>query len=69
MLGDDHPDTLVCEANLAVTMRQDGRTEEAGQLRVRIRDRLIQVLGPQHPDARLLQDWDRIDLDLEVLPI
>ena len=69
VLGHDHPDTLVCEANLAVTMHQSGRTEEAGQLRAQTRDRLMKVLGPQHPEARLLRDWHRIDLELEVLPI
>jgi hypothetical protein len=69
VLGPDHPDTLVCAANLAVTMHQAGRAEEAGQLRARARDRLIQVLGPQHPEMGLLRDWQRIDLELEVLPI
>ena len=59
----------VCAANLAVTMHQAGRAEEAGQLRARARDRLIQVLGPQHPEMGLLRDWQRIDLELEVLPI
>ena len=29
VLGRDHPDTLVCQANLAVTLRQAGRDQRS----------------------------------------
>ena len=64
-LGPSHPDTLACEANLAVTLRHAGRHDEAEQRRTRTLNEVSQVLGPQHPDAALLRDWQRINRDLE----
>ncbi len=69
VLGDDHPDTLVGAANLAVTLHQAGRSDEAEQLRTRVLGRFSHVLGANHPNALLLRDWQRIDLDLEALRI
>ena len=67
-LGPRHPDTLVCEANLAVTLHLIGRDEEAERARARVLDEFSQVLGPRHPNAALLQDWQRINRDLEPQP-
>jgi hypothetical protein len=64
-LGTRHPDTLACEANLAVTLRQAGRREEAERSRTPTLEEFSQILGPQHPDVQLLQDWRRINRDLE----
>jgi hypothetical protein len=68
-LGPQHPDTLACEANLAVTLHLAGRDEEAERARAGILDEFSRVQGPRHPDVMLLQDWRRIDRDLEPLPI
>lgn len=64
-LGRDHPDTLVCEANLATTLRQRGHHQEAEELRTRVMADFSRVLGAGHPDAAQLQDWQRINRDLE----
>ena len=68
-LSPSHPDTLACEANLAVTLRQAGRYDDAEQARALTLEKLSQVLGPQHSDATLLQDWQRINRDLEQFQI
>jgi hypothetical protein len=52
-----------------VSLHQEGRDKEAERLKAQILDRFSQLLGPQHPDALLIRDWLRIDLDLEALPI
>ena len=64
-LGRDHPDTLVCEANLATTLWQRGHHQEAEELRTRVMADFSRVLGAGHPDAAQLQDWQRINRDLE----
>jgi hypothetical protein len=65
VLGPDHPDTLICQANLAITLRDAGRSAEAEQLAAVVLVRLEQVLGKGHPDISQLQDWQRINRDLE----
>ena len=67
--GPDHPDTLACGANLAVSLHQAGRNKDAERLKAQILDRFSQLLGSQHPNVLLIRDWLRIDLDLEALPI
>lgn len=64
-LGRDHPDTLVCEANLSVTIRQRGEAGEAEELRTRVMADFSRVLGAGHPDGTQLQQWQRINRDLE----
>lgn len=65
VLGADHPDTLVCESNLAVTMHTARQEAEAEKRRARSLDRLNRVLGPGHPDAAQLRNWQWINRDLE----
>jgi CO dehydrogenase nickel-insertion accessory protein CooC1/tetratricopeptide (TPR) repeat protein len=65
VLGRDHPDTLICQANLAITLRDEGRSDEAEHLAAGVLVRLEQVLGKGHPDISQLQDWQRINRDLE----
>lgn len=65
VLGRDHPDTLVCQANLAVTLHQAGRDPEAEELKAAIMADLSRVLGASHPDSTQLQEWQRINRDLE----
>ena len=64
-LGADHPDTLICEANLAVTLREAGQEKEADELRARLLVDFDRILGPGHPDAAQLRKWQRINRDLE----
>jgi hypothetical protein len=65
VLGREHPDTLVCEANLAVSLRERGQAQAAEDLRTRIMADFGRVLGASHPDSAQLQKWQRINRDLE----
>jgi Tetratricopeptide repeat/TIR domain/NB-ARC domain/AAA domain len=67
-LGARHPDALVCEANLAVTLRMRGQEGTAESIRARLLTEFDQVLGPRHPNAVLVQNWQRINRDLEPQP-
>jgi MinD-like ATPase involved in chromosome partitioning or flagellar assembly len=66
--GPTHPDALVCEANLAITMHLGGRTEEAGQIQERVLGALAMVVGEGHPNVTSLQQWRRMNRDLEPQP-
>jgi hypothetical protein len=65
VLTEDHPDTLVCRANLAVTLRDAGREPAAQELRAAVLGDFSRVLGAGHPDATQLRKWQRINRDLE----
>jgi hypothetical protein len=65
VLGEEHPDTLSSMANLAFTMKEQGRAMEAINLMVecvQLRDR---VLRPKHPyaltSATALADWQSVE--------
>lgn len=64
-LGPLHPDTLACEANHAITLHWAEHHQQAEQIKTRVLDGFRRALGPQHPDTKRLQDWQRIDRDLE----
>ncbi|KAJ5372537.1 Tetratricopeptide-like helical [Penicillium concentricum] len=49
--GEDHPYTLTCMANLALTFRDQGRWEEAEQLQVQAVKSRKTTLGMDHPDT------------------
>ena len=68
VLGPDHPDTLICRANLVVTMRGAGRDKEAKDAKAKILSDFSQVLGTGHPDAVQLREGQRINRDLEPQP-
>jgi hypothetical protein len=67
--GARHPDTLVCEANLTVTIQAGGRAEEAESLRQRVIDEMSLVLGEEHPNVIALRHWRLQNRDLEPQPI
>ena len=49
VLGPEHPDTLICMANLASTYRNKGRWGEAEELEVQVMETSKRVLGLEHP--------------------
>ena len=67
VLGNDHPDSLICQADLAVTLRDAGRTAESEQLTASVLAGLERVVGNGHPDIAQLRSGQRINRDLEPL--
>jgi hypothetical protein len=67
--GPQHPDVVVCNGNLAVTLRDAGRKEEAMALRSEVLDELIRHLGEDHPATRNVRSWRRNGRDLELQPV
>ncbi|MFC1441837.1 FxSxx-COOH system tetratricopeptide repeat protein [Streptacidiphilus sp. N1-10] len=67
-LGEDHPDTLACRSNLAVTLKALGRTAEAQ----RLHDEAVEAFnhdrnfGETHPDTVSAEGWERINHILEL---
>jgi len=51
VLGDDHPNTLGAQANLAATLHELGDLQAARQLQQDNLDRRRRVLGDDHPDT------------------
>jgi hypothetical protein len=51
VLGEKHPDTITAMANLALTWRQQGRSNEAEQLQIEVLELRKEVLGEKHPDT------------------
>ena len=64
VLGEEHPDTLTSIANLAFTMREQGRVTEAIRLMAECVQLHNRVLGPKHPyalsSATALAEWQII---------
>lgn len=69
ILGQNHPDTIVCRANLALTLRALGRIPEADQLQEQARYDLARLLGENHPHTESVRAGKRIHRDLEPLPV
>jgi Tetratricopeptide repeat len=67
-LHDNHPDRLICQANLAVVLRAQGRTEEADALQHQMLTSLSHVLGADHPNVLALRGWKLQNRDLEAQP-
>ena len=67
-LGEDHPDTLACRSNLAVTLKARGHTQEAQ----RLHDQALEAFahdrnfGESHPDTISAEGWKRISHILEL---
>ena len=62
VLGAEHPDTLVCQANLAVTLREAGRDREAKDLRAKVLADLARVLGAR--DIRTLSSSAKVSASI-----
>jgi hypothetical protein len=69
LLGDDHPLTLGCAANLSVDMRAEGETQAADALKADTMERYARTLGTEHPDAVVGAADQRLDLDFDPPPI
>ncbi|MEU9335531.1 tetratricopeptide repeat protein [Streptomyces sp. NPDC048290] len=51
LLGGDHADTVIARANLAVSYREAGRTDEAITIEERVAADSARLLGDEHPDT------------------
>ena len=50
-LGNEHPDALIAQGNLATSYWQAGRTNEATTLHEHVLSESERILGPEHPDT------------------
>lgn len=67
-IGPDHPDRLACQANLAVTLHElGGGEDEVEKERARTLAALIAARGHTHPNTVALNEWRRIDRELDPL--
>jgi tetratricopeptide (TPR) repeat protein len=66
--GEEGPDILVAQSNLAVTLRESGRPQQAEQQHDSVLDRFVRLLDDTHPVTRTCRNWQRIDRDLEIEP-
>ena len=67
-LGEQHPDTLICEGNLAATMHAQGRADDAGLLQRQVIAAMHPALGAEHPSIDAVGGWRLYNRDLEVQP-
>ena len=67
-LGDDHPDTLICEGNLSVALHAQGRADGAMLLQRQVIAEMERVLGAEHPSIGAVRAWRLHNRDLEVQP-
>ena len=51
VLGPEHPHTLTTVSNLATSLRDQGKHEDAEQMFRELLDMQRRVLGPEHPDT------------------
>jgi len=65
---EQHPDLLACDANLAVTLHDLGRLEEAQEKRGKLLGTLAALHGETHPNTVALSEWRRIDRELDPMP-
>ncbi|WP_141576640.1 FxSxx-COOH system tetratricopeptide repeat protein [Actinomadura sp. WMMA1423] len=70
LVGERHPDTNVCRANLSVTLQDMNRTTEAYELREQAAEALL-VLAEKHPHPIIanVRNGVRINRDLELQPL
>ena len=68
VLGPSHPDAILSDANLAVTMRAR-RDRGAPELQLQTISALTGKLGETHPSVVALKAWKLQDLDIEAQPM
>ena len=64
-LGEDHPQTLACAANLALDLRSTGAVSRADELMTKTVERYRHVLG-EHPDVKAAASGQRLDLSINL---
>jgi len=64
-LGEDHPDTLMAAANLAMDIAASGSQARADRLLDDALRRYAQTLTTEHPEARAAAQGIRITAELE----
>jgi hypothetical protein len=64
-MGETHPLTLGCAANLAVDRRADGATAEAEALFAETMGHYETTLGTSHPDTIVAGESRRLDFDFD----
>jgi hypothetical protein len=69
VMGENHPITLGCAANMAVDLRAEGLDEEAEQLSADTLARFRTTLGDKHPDTLVAAEGRRLDFDFDPPPI
>ncbi len=67
-MGTRHPDTLVGEGNLAITLRDAGQGTEAIALQRQVVGVMAEGLGADHPNVDALFAWRLRNRDLEAQP-
>ena len=69
VMGEEHPETLICMYNLAHTWKSLGRVTEASQLMEKCLELRTQKLGPDHPFTIASQEallrWGPVDAWLD----
>lgn len=68
-LGENHPHTLACAANLALDLRALGHEKAAAKLAADTLTRYQETLGKNHTTVVATAEGQRIDLDIEPLPL
>ena len=51
ILGDEHPDTITAIGNLAITLGDQGKLEEAAAMMREVLEKRQRILGNEHPDT------------------
>ena len=51
ILGDEHPNTITAIANLAITLGDQGKLEEAAAMEREVLEKRRKILGDEHPDT------------------
>jgi len=69
LLGDNHPVTLTCAANLALDLRASGASEEGEALAADTRERCARTLRADDPLAEALVTEARAEVDFDPPPI
>ena len=66
LLGEDHPHTLACAANLALDLRSigDGVARSPKSVTKTI-ERYHRVLGDEHPDVKAVASGQRLDMSID----
>ncbi|MFF4752696.1 tetratricopeptide repeat protein [Streptomyces sp. NPDC002514] len=70
IFGADHPSTPACAANLAMNLRETGRTADADALHSATAERLRATLGEEHPAVvQALDTSRRANCDIDPMPL